>query len=113
MDYHIAFAPELGLSFQEFIAAWNDTPDCRAIAEAQLVVQPSKGFHLDPQLVHDGLVLLTGAVGGFALDVLKDVVKDKIVEYLKQKLAKKSSVKVEDIHQPNGDYLLIVMKEEE
>jgi hypothetical protein len=111
MDYHIAFDPDLGLSSQDFIAAWNDTPKCRALAEAQLTTQPPQGFPLDPQLVQQGLVLLTGAAGvagGLALDALKDVVKEKLTEYLKQKLSRKPSIKVESIRQPGGAYLLVV-----
>ena len=115
MNYHITFAPDLDVSYQDFIAAWNETPECRALAEAQLVTQPPQGFPLDPQLVQQGLVLLTGAagvVGGLALDALKDVVKDKLTEYLKHKLeeplSKKPFIKVESIRQPDGAYLLVV-----
>ena len=113
MDYHIAFAPYLGLNSQDFITAWNDTPECRALAEAQLTTQPPQGFPLDPQFVQQGLVLLAGVAGGLALDVLKDVVKDKLTEYLKQKLSKKPSIKVESIRQPGGAYLLVVTEEGE
>ena len=115
MDYHIAFAPDLDVSSQDFVAAWNDTPECRALAEAQLTTQPPQGFPLDPQLVQQGLVLLTGAAGvagGLALDALKDAVKDKLTEYLKRKLeeplSKKPSIQVESIRQPDGAYLLVV-----
>jgi len=116
MDCHIAFAPDLGLSSQDFIAAWNETPEWRALAEAQLIIQPPQGFPLDPQLVQQGLVLLSGAagvVGGLALDALKDVVKEKLTKYLKQKLSKKPSIKVESIRQPGGAYLLVVTKGDE
>ena len=115
MDYHIAFAPDLGLNSQDFVAAWNDTPECRVLAEARLIPQPPQGFPLDPQFVQQGLVLLTGAAGvagGLALDALKDVVKDKLSEYLKRKLeeplSRKPSIKVESIRQPGGAYLLVV-----
>ena len=114
MDYHIAFAPDLDVSSQDFVAAWNDTPECRALAEARLIPQPPQGFPLDPQLVQQGLVLLTGAAGvagGLALDALKDAVKEKLTEYLKRKLeplSKKPSIQVESIRQPDGAYLLVV-----
>lgn len=116
MDYHIAFAPGLGLSPQDFVAAWNETPECRALAEAQLIIQPSQDFPLDPRLAEQGLVLLAGAAGmagGLALDVLKDLVKDKLTEYLKRKLSKKPSIKVESIRQPGGAYLLVVTEGDE
>lgn len=111
MDYHVAFAPDLDLDSQDFIAAWNDTPECRALAEAQLITHPPQGFPLDPHLAQQGLVLLTGAAGAagaLAIDALKDVVKDKLTTYLTQKLSRKPSIKVASIRQPGGAYLLVV-----
>ena len=111
MDYHIAFAPDLDVSSQDFVAAWNDTPECRALAEAQLTTQPPQGFPLDPQLVQQGLVLLTGAAGvagGLALDALKEAVKEKLAAYLKDKLTREPAIQVESIRQPGGAYLLVV-----
>ncbi len=114
MNYHLALAPDLDVNSQDFSVAWNDAPECRALAEARLVSQPPQGFPLDPQLVQQGLVLLTGVAGvagGLALDALKDVVKDKLAEYLKDKLAREPAIKVESIRQPGGAYLLIVTEE--
>ena len=47
------------------------------------------GVSHDPQLVQQGLVLLSGAAGvagGLALDALKDAVKDRLTAYFKRKL---------------------------
>ena len=68
---HIAFAPDLHVNSQDFVAAWNDASECRALADARLVPQPPQGFPIAPQLVQEGLVLLSGAAGvagGLALD---------------------------------------------
>ena len=114
MDYHIAFSPDLGVNPHDFIAAWNDAPECRALAEARLVPQPPQGFPIDPQLVQQGLVLLSGAAGvagGLALDALKDVVKDKLTDYLEKKLSRKPAIEVDSIRQPGGAYLLVVTEE--
>jgi hypothetical protein len=114
MDYPIAVDPDLALDLDGFVAAWNDSPACRAIAEAQLVTQPPQGFPLDPQLVQQGLILLTGVAGAasaLALDALKDAVKDKLTGYLEGKLTTKPSVHVESIRQPGGAYLLVVTGE--
>ena len=97
MDYHMAFDPDLGLNARDFVAAWNDTPECRALAEAQLIPHPPLGFPLDPQHLQQGLVLLTGAAGAagaLAIDALKDVVKDKLTTYLGKKLSRKPSITV-------------------
>ena len=114
MDYHIAFAPDLGVNTQDFVAGWNEATECRALAEARLVPQPPQGFPIDPQLVQQGLVLLSGAagvVGGLALDALKDVVKDKITEYVEKKLSRKPALQVDAVRQPGGAYLLVVTEE--
>ena len=116
MDYQIVLAPELGLNAQDFVSAWNDTPDCRDLAEARLSTQPPQGFPLDPQLVQQGFALLIGAAGAagtLALDALKDAVKEKLTAYLKQKLSKKPAIKVESIRQPGGAYLLVVTEGDE
>ena len=120
MDVHIALSPDLGLSSQDFIFAWNDTPECLSLAEARLIPQPPQDFPLDPELVRQGLVLLTGAaglVGGLALEALKEAVKDTLTEYLKRKLeeprSKKPSIKVQSIRQPGGAHLLVITEGDE
>ena len=116
MNYYIALAPDLGLSAKDFVAAWNEAPECRALAESQPGDQPPQGFPLDPQLLQQGLVLLSsaaGAAGALALDALKEAVKDKLTAYLAHKLSKKPTIKVESIRQPGGGYLLVVTKEDE
>jgi hypothetical protein len=34
MDYLVALPPELGLSADEFAISWNETRECRSLAEA-------------------------------------------------------------------------------
>jgi hypothetical protein len=111
MDYPIAIDPNLDLDLDDFIAAWNATPECRALAEARLIPQPPQGFPLDPQMVQQGLVLLSGAAGvagGLALEALKDAVKEKLTEYFKEKLSREPAIKLESVRQPGGAYLLVV-----
>ena len=114
MPYQIALPPDLDINPHDFITAWNDTAECRALAEARLAPQPPQGFPLDPQLVQQGLVLLTGAAGvagGLALDALKDAVKDKLTEYFKEKMSRKPALTVDAVRQPGGAYLLVVTEE--
>lgn len=61
MDCHIAFEPDLRIDSREFIDSWNDTPQCRELAEARLIPQPPGGFPLDSELVHVRAALLMGA----------------------------------------------------
>jgi hypothetical protein len=111
VDYTIAFAPDLGLSPQEFIAAWNSASARSDVGEAQLIDQPPQDFALDPELIQQGLVLLSGATGvaaGIGLEMLKDTVKDILAQYLKQKMSRTPSIRVETVRQPGGAYLLVV-----
>jgi hypothetical protein len=108
MDYQIALDPGLGVSAEEFAAAWNQTTTCRELAQAWTSTLSPKGYPLDPQLIQQGLVLLSGAAGALALDALKNAVKDKLTDYFKEKLSRKPSLKVEAVRQPDGAYLLVV-----
>ncbi|MFB0546212.1 MAG: hypothetical protein ACETWB_04825 [Anaerolineae bacterium] len=111
MDYHVALSPELDLSPEKFAAAWNEAPECRALAEAELVFQPAQGFPLDPQMAQQGLILLAGIAGSLALDALKEAVKGKLTEFFEEKLSGKTSIEVDAIRQPGGAYLLVVTGE--
>jgi hypothetical protein len=115
VEYHIALAPDLGVSSQDFVAEWNEAPECRALAQAQLIPHPPQDFPLDPQLLQHGLVLLSGAagaVGVLALDALKDAVKERLTDYFRRRLEEavptRRPIKVESIRQPGGAYLLVV-----
>jgi hypothetical protein len=114
VDYQLAIDPGLGVNAEEFAAGWNETPTCRALAEARLSTLSPKGYPLDPRLLQQGLVLLSsaaGAAGALALDALKDAVKDKLTAYFKDKLSRKPSLKVDAVRQPDGAYLLVVTEE--
>ena len=116
MDYHVALSPDLDVNAPDLVTLWNDTPECRTLAEAQVSIQPPQGFSLDPAMVQRGIIVLTavgGMVGGLALDALKDTVKEKLTAYLEKMLSRKPSIKVDAIRQPGGAYLLVVAAEGE
>ena len=35
-NYKISFSPDLQINTSNFVTAWNDTSNCRAVAEAKL-----------------------------------------------------------------------------
>lgn len=37
MDYQLTLSPNIGLSPTDFVAVWNITTECRAVAEAHLL----------------------------------------------------------------------------
>jgi hypothetical protein len=108
VDYQLVIDPDLGVSTDDFAAAWNETPTCRTLAEARVSTLSPKGTPIDARMIHEGLILLAGTVGGLALDALKDAVKDKLTAYFEEKLSRKPSLKVEAVRQPDGAYLLVV-----
>ena len=55
-----------------------------------------------------GLIALTAAAGGLALDALKEAIKDKLSEFFKEKLTPQPAIKVKAVRQPGGAYLLVV-----
>lgn len=114
MEYRIAVAPELQISPAEFTAAWNDAPECRQMAQAELLEASPKGFALDPELFKTGLTLLAGFAGSIAVDVVKDLIKERLKKLLEKKFAQKSPVpeiEVLVIAQPGAP--LIVVKAQE
>ena len=48
MSYIIALSPDIGLSAEEFVAAWNQDPECQQAAQAQLA--SANGAAFDPAL---------------------------------------------------------------
>jgi hypothetical protein len=74
MDYEIILSPDLGLSAEEFAAAWNATTEAHAIAEAHL--STSKGVQFDPILL---LTIIITVTTGVATNVISDRI-NKLLE---------------------------------
>ncbi len=81
MDYQVVFSPDLALTPDTFIAAWNDAPECRDKAQAAPVYEPPAGFPLDPGTA---LVLL----GGVAATIATGVITNLVTELLKKVVVK-------------------------
>ena len=71
MDYQIVFAPECNIDLTAFLSAWNDDPECRAIARATRLGQPPAGFPIEP-------VTALAFLGGYSVDILFSVM-DRII----------------------------------
>src|SRR5579863_10329956 len=91
MECQVALAPELGINAFQFITAWNQTPPCRAAAQARLssmagasgvVFDPSRllgntavlsrlADNIDGALLHD-LLRRALTTGGVSLPILVD-----------------------------------------
>jgi len=101
-EIKIVFSQKLNIEPAEFVAIWNDTPECRDIAKAQLV-QLAKTQYADPVSVAIGF--FTGAVvSGMLYDGIKICVskmKKKIIPLIYNK----------DIRQKDGSVVTKVLPE--
>lgn len=102
MQYQIAIAPELGLSPQQFAAAWNADAQTSAVAEARVQPSPTKSY--DP-LTAGGVVidLLIGLAGSALYQLLHHAIEQALAERRSP-----PEIAVEQIDQPDGSSLLIV-----
>lgn len=101
MDYQIALSPELGLSPQDFITGWNETPECRALAHADLGESTSAQY--DPLLAGAAVAVL----GSLALNVVSNALYDLIKKVLAKKGVQQRT-EIIQLDQPDGTRLLIV-----
>ncbi|WP_089718588.1 hypothetical protein [Candidatus Entotheonella palauensis] len=73
MDYQIVFSPDLGLSPDSFIAAWNDDPECRDQAQASSHDEAPAGFPIEPGTA---LVFLSGVAATIATGVITNLISE-------------------------------------
>jgi hypothetical protein len=111
MEYQIALSPDLDITPEEFAAAWNETAEARAIAEAH-IFSITRGTQFDPALIASILI----SVGtGVASNLLTDLIKG-IIQRLRDKKGVQSSqgtpahkhTHVEQIKKSDGTEMLIV-----
>src|SRR5262249_40728191 len=72
-EYRLALDPALGVRPEDFIAAWNAAPACRAQGEAQLSRSAGGTAQYD---LGTGLLIVLGGIGtNLASNVLYDLIK--------------------------------------
>ena len=106
MDYKIALPPELGLSPEELVAAWNEDPECRAVAQARL--DESSGTQYDPTFLAGVAVVLGNVALGIATNALYDLIKQTLI---KKGVIK--STEITPVPQQSGTIILVVMPTED
>jgi hypothetical protein len=105
MDYEIALSPDLGLNPADYVATWNETAECRSVAEASL--SPSTSTHYDPFLL--GAIAMLSSVGlGVATNAIYDLIKQVFVKHGVHK-----RIKCTQLDQPDGTHLLVIEIEKE
>lgn len=111
MNYSLAISPDLRIGAEEFASGWNQDPTSKDIALAQSAeTSPEKYISLDPELMRQGMVFLAGFAGTIALDVVKDLIKDRIMKILAGRSGLNASPLFEVIVVQSGDQTIIVVK---
>lgn len=73
---NIALAPDLNLSTEDFVTAWNQNTDCRAMAQAQAGGSPPGQFE---PLSATTIALLGGIATSLATNALYDFIKQVLI----------------------------------
>ncbi len=105
MEYQIALSPDLGISPEEFVAAWNEATEARSKAEANL--SQVKGNVFEPITL---AVILVTIATGVATDVLSELIKD-LIQDIREKRKQQSAgaaphqkIHVEQVDKPDGTH---------
>ena len=102
-EIKVVFSQKLDIEPAEFVAVWNDTPECREIVEAQLSQQTKTQF-ADPLSAAVGFV--GGAIAGGALYDGVKVVVFKINKKIK-------NLKFKEIKQDDGSIVTKVLPDKD
>jgi hypothetical protein len=111
MDYQMVISPDLKIKAEDFVTAWNQDSQSRDLAEANVVdaaTTRSYGF-IDPEFLMQGLVFLAGVGGTIVLDVLRDLIKERISKLLADKSGTNATPQVNIIVIQSGNNSLIVL----
>ena len=75
MDYEVAMDPRLGITAEEFVAAWNEISACHEVAEARVEKASGGQFLTGAETV--AVLSVTGAIAGsVALNVASNALYD-------------------------------------
>jgi hypothetical protein len=106
MEYQVALSPELGLSSEDFVRAWNETAACRAVADASVTSPRSAQF--DPSLLGVTLTIASSLALGAAGNALYDLIRELLMGR-----GVRRQTEIVQIEQPDGSRLLVVTITEE
>lgn len=111
MDYRLAISSDLKIDAEEFASTWNQDPRSKGMAQASATGAAKESYpFIDPEMIHQGLIFLAGVAGTVALDVVKDVVKDRIMKFLAARSGSDAAPPFEVIVIQAGEKSVIVVK---
>jgi hypothetical protein len=103
MNYQITLPPELGISLNDFVKAWNDTPECRDVAIASIAESPAKTRSFDPSLLTGVLAVLGSVAAGVGTNALYDLIKQALT-----RKGVKKQIEITQIEHSDGTRILVV-----
>lgn len=107
MEYQIALSPELGLSIEDFVAAWNEDAEASEIGVAHLPeTEPGMTYNLP------WVDITIAILSGVGLNVASSVIYDLTKKILLKKDIKKHT-RMTRIDQPDGTHIWLVDTDEE
>ena len=116
-EFKIAFSPDLQINTSDFVTAWNDAFNCREVAEAKLDEMAVTDYDASTAKV---LALLGVFAIGVTTNAIYDLIKTTVVnlpgvqETLSIKNLPQNSdfIDIQQIEQPDGSKLLIIIVKE-
>lgn len=103
MNYKITLVPALGISPDDFVTTWNDTPECRDIAIARIAESRTKTRSFDPSLLTGALAVLGSVAAGVGTNALYDLIKKALT-----RTGVKKQMEITQIDKPDGTRILVV-----
>ncbi len=115
MNYSLVISPDLGIGTEEFSSVWNQDPASREVAQAESTGASSEKFTgLDPELIRQGIVFLAGMACTVTLDIVKDLIKDRIKKIFANRSASNAPTAFQVlVIQPGDNPLIIVVPKSE
>jgi len=106
-EIKVVFSPKLDIDPAEFIALWNETAECREVAEAQLSQQARTQFSDVPLKV---IVILT-SLANIGVTITTNIVSNRLDEFLKNKFVDKQeqSLQCKEVIQEDGSTIIKVL----
>ena len=101
MDVQITLPAELGIDTREFIAAWNETPECRAAAHARSNQPVMRG--IDPATAASAMAVLGSVAASLATNALYDLIKHALT-----RKGVKKRTEIEEVQRPDGTKVIVV-----
>jgi hypothetical protein len=106
MPHHIVLDPSLGLTAGQFAMAWNDEPESRKVATAEVAADPAQAY--DPTLAEMVNLIVVPLALGVAGNALYDLIKHIVLQ-----AGVRRRTQIVNHMQPDGSELTIITIEEE